>query len=130
MIQGCGIRFRKDEPFVMLSRFQPYTLAVLRLVAGFLFLLHGLQKILGAFGGAIPPNLPSNVLLMLKTAGWIETAGGALLLLGLYTSPVAFILCGEMAFAFFIGHVARSGKFLPVENGGSEAVLNCFIFLY
>ncbi len=113
-----------------LLRFQPYTLSVLRLVAGFLFLLHGTQKIFGVFDGSLPPNLPSNILLMLDTAGWLETIGGALIILGFYTSPVAFILSGEMAFAYFIGHVARSGKFLPIQNGGAEAALDCFIFLY
>jgi putative oxidoreductase len=114
----------------MLTRFQPYTLFVLRLITGFIFFLHGLQKLFGAFGGALPPNLPPNVSLMLQTAGWLETFGGGLIILGLYTSPVAFILSGEMASAYFVGHVARSGKVLPVQNGGSEAALDCFIFLY
>ena len=68
---------------------------------------------------------------MLKTAGWIETIGGVLLLLGLFTSPVAFILSGEMAAAYFIGHVFQNGLMLiPMRNGGEAAALYCFIYLY
>ena len=68
---------------------------------------------------------------MLKTAGWIETVGGVCLILGLFTRPVAFILAGEMAVAYFIGHVARLGNMLvPMVNGGEPAVLYCFIYLY
>ena len=77
----------------------------------------------------MPQGLPANVLILLRTAGWIETIGGALIIAGLFTPAVAFVLCGEMAVAFFVGHVARMGKFLPTQNGGAEAVLNCFIFL-
>ena len=110
-------------------RTSPYTLAILRIVTGFLLLLHGLQKGLNILGG-IPQDVPANVLILLRTAGWIETIGGALIIAGLFTPAVAFVLCGEMAVAFFVGHVARMGKFLPIQNGGAEAVLNCFIFLY
>jgi putative oxidoreductase len=114
----------------MLSRFQPRVLSLLRIIAAIVFLPHGLQKALGLFGG-LPATLPPNIAIMLKTAGWIETIGGTLLLLGLMTVPVAFILCGEMAFAFFIGHVAQRGNLLvPMANGGEPAVLYCFIFLY
>ena len=113
----------------MLSRFQPQALSILRIIAAIVFLPHGLQKALGLFGG-LPATLPHNLLLMLKTAGWIETIGGTLMLLGLFTAPVAFILCGEMASAFFIGHVAQRGNLLvPMLNGGEPAVLYCFIFL-
>jgi putative oxidoreductase len=69
--------------------------------------------------------------MMLKTAGWIETIGAVMLLLGLFTSPVAFVLSGEMAVAYFIGHVARGGNLLvPMLNMGEPAVLYCFIYLY
>lgn len=113
-----------------MSRFQPVVLSILRIVAAFVFLGHGVQKAFGLFGG-IPPNVPPNVLLLLKTAGWIETFGGLCLVLGLFTSPVAFILAGEMAVAYFIGHVARLGNALvPMANGGEPAVLYCFIYLY
>jgi putative oxidoreductase len=114
----------------MLSRFQPRILSILRIVTAYVFLPHGIQKAFGLFGG-LPPALPANAAMMLKTAGWIEAIGGTLLLLGLFTTSVAFILCGEMAVAFFIGHVARMGNLLvPMLNGGEVAVLYCFIFLY
>ena len=113
-----------------MSRFQPQVLSILRIIAAFVFLAHGLQKAVGIFGG-LPPQLPANLLLMLKTAGWIETVGSVFIILGLFTSPVAFILSGEMAFAYFIGHVIRSGNMLvPMMNGGEPAVLYCFIYLY
>ena len=113
-----------------MSRFQPQALSLLRIVAAYLFLAHGLQKSVGLFGG-LPPQLPSHILLMLKAAGWLETIGGVLLLLGLFTSPVAFLLSGEMAAAYFIGHVFQNGlMFLPMRNGGEPAVLYCFVYLY
>ena len=114
----------------MPSKLQPKLLSILRIVAAYVFLPHGIQKAFGLFGG-LPAKLPANTLTMLKAAGWIETIGGTLLLLGLFTSAVAFILCGEMAAAFFVGHVARLGNMLvPMLNGGETAVLYCFIFLY
>jgi putative oxidoreductase len=114
----------------MLSRFQPLVLSILRIVAAFVFLQHGLQKAVGLFGG-LPPNLPGNLAMMLKTAGWIETIGGTCILLGLFTAPVAFVLSGEMAIAYFLGHVSRNGQpLLPMVNGGEPAVLYCFIYLY
>lgn len=113
----------------MLTRFQPYALSLLRIIAAYIFLLHGTQKIFGWFGG-LPPTLPHNVVLMLKTAGSIETIGGTLILLGLFTAPVAFILSGEMAFAYFIGHASRGPALLPAVNGGEPAVLYCFIYLF
>jgi putative oxidoreductase len=113
-----------------LSRFRPQALSLLRIVAAFVFLAHGLQKAVGIFGG-LPPQLPANLLLMLKTAGWIETVGSVFIILGLFTSPVAFILSGEMAVAYFVGHVVRNGNMLvPMANGGEPAVLYCFIYLY
>src|SRR5450631_3519246 len=114
----------------MLSRFQPQVLSILRMVAGLVFVAHGIQKAFGLFGG-LPPTLPGNVALMLKTAGWIESVGGVLILVGLFTSPGAVILSGEVAAAYFIGHVIRNGNMLvPMVNGGEPAVLYCFIFLY
>lgn len=113
----------------MFSQFRPYALSILRIIAAYVFSLHGWQKAFGLFGG-LPSTLPANALLMLKTAGWIETVGGALMLLGLFTVPVAFILCGEMAFAYFIGHASRGPALLPNVNGGEPAVLYCFIFLF
>ncbi|MEQ1885510.1 MAG: DoxX family protein [Bryobacteraceae bacterium] len=113
----------------MLSKFQPQLLSVLRILSGFILSLHGWQKVFGMFGG-LPANLPANTHTMLMAAGWLETIGGLLLILGAFTSPVAFIVSGEMASAYFIGHFPRSGNILPITNGGDPAVLLAFIFLY
>jgi len=103
----------------------PRLLSVLRIVAGFCFLLHGAQKLLG-----FPAPFPRHVELfsLLGLAGTIELVGGTLVLLGLFTRPAAFIMAGEMAFAYFMGHFPKS--FWPVLNGGDAAVLYCFVFLY
>jgi len=100
--------------------------AVLRIVAGLLFMQHGLQKIVGLFGG-MPPGVPAFIT---YGAGSIELIGGPLIALGLFTAPVAFIASGEMAFAFFLGHVARTQKIIPIENQGELPVLFCFVFLF
>ena len=100
--------------------------AVLRIVAGLMFMQHGLQKIFGMFGG-MPPGVPAFIT---YGAGTIELVGGALIAIGLFTAPVAFIASGEMAFAFFLGHVARTHKVIPIENQGELAALYCFVFLF
>ncbi|MBV9267096.1 MAG: DoxX family protein [Acidobacteriaceae bacterium] len=100
-----------------------FALSILRLVAGFLILCHGLQKVFGILGGHRAP-LAS----LLGAAGLIETLGGVLILFGLFTRPTAFILCGEMAVAYFRAHAHRAP--LPIQNGGELAVLDCFVFLY
>lgn len=102
-----------------------YLLSLLRIVAGFTFTLHGLQKF-GAFGGMHGHKVTAFTLIWF--AAVLEAVGGPLLILGLFTRPVAFILCGEMAVAYFRGHAPQG--FLPVVNGGELAVLYCFIFLY
>jgi putative oxidoreductase len=106
----------------------PYLLSVLRIVAAFLFVQIGTAKIL-AFPAAVMPGGGTASLTSLGgVAGLLELVGGALLLLGLFTRPVAFLLSGEMAFAYFIGH---AGKGLwPVLNGGGPAISFCFIWLY
>jgi putative oxidoreductase len=106
-----------------LKRFEPTAYALLRIVAGFLFACHGLQKLLGLLGGHRVP-LAS----MLGAASIIETVGGLLVMIGLFTSPVALICSGEMAFAYFMIHQSRGT--LPIQNGGEPAVLFCFIFLF
>ena len=106
--------------------FQPYAHALLRIVAAFCFTLHGCQKILGMFGGAHGALIPFRS--ELWWAGILELVGGTLIFLGLVTRPVAFILCGEMAVAYFTGHFPHG--FWPVKNGGELAVLYCFIFLF
>lgn len=98
----------------------------LRIVAGYLFMLHGLQKLFGVLGGQ-----QMELVSLLGLAALIEAVGGALIALGLFTRPAAFIASGEMAAAYFMGHVAREGQFLfPVANQGEPAVLYCFLFLY
>ncbi len=98
----------------------------LRIVAGYAFMLHGAQKLFGVLGGQ-----SVEVASLLGLAALIEAVGGALIAIGLYTRPAAFIASGEMAVAYFMAHVARQGSFLfPVANGGESAVLFCFLFLF
>jgi len=109
----------------MMSRIAGITHSLLRIVAGFLFIFPGGMKLLGWFGG-MPPGVPMTPLLYV--AGVLELVGGTLILLGLFTRPVAFILSGEMAFAYFIGHFPSG--FWPIQNHGEPAVLFCFIYLF
>jgi putative oxidoreductase len=107
---------------------EPYACSLLRIVVGFTFSLHGYQKMFGLFGGLGGGGAKAQFFSLLWTASALETLGGALLILGLFTSPVAFILCGEMAVAYFMRHFPRG--FWPLANGGELAVAYCFIFLY
>lgn len=102
-------------------------LSILRIVVGLLYLQHGLNKI---FDFPPQPNHHPYALLTLVPglAGLLEAAGSILIVLGLFTRPVAFILSGEMAFAYFMRHAPRS--FFPLLNGGDAAILYCFIFFY
>jgi len=100
-------------------------LSVLRIVAAFLFMAHGMQKLLG-FPAASPPSF--QLFSLVGLAGVLELVGGLLLLLGLLTRPVAFILSGEMAFAYFLAHAPRG--FWPLINRGELAALYSFVFLY
>ena len=103
----------------------PRVLSVLRIVSALIFMAHGTQKILGFPASDQPaPDLLS----LSGIAGVLELFGGALLVLGLFTRPVAFVLSGLMASAYFIAHAPRS--FYPVLNGGDAAILFCFVFLY
>ena len=89
-------------------------------------MLHGVQKLFGVLGGE-----PVEVVSLLGAAALIEVLGGAFIVLGFLTRVVAFIASGEMAVAYFAGHVAREGALLfPVANGGEPAVLYCFLFLF
>lgn len=105
-----------------------YARSVLRVVAGLLFVMHGVQKVFGMFGGLGGHGATAAVWSQLWVAGVLETAGGALIVIGWLTRPVAFVLCGEMAVAYFQVHFPRASW--PIQNGGEPAVLNCFIFLY
>jgi putative oxidoreductase len=104
----------------------PRLLAVLRIMAALLFLEHGLVKLFGFPPGAAPG--PQPLLSYFGIAGLIETVGGWLLLLGLFTRPVAFLLAGEMAVGYFTVHAPLG--FFPAINAGEAAILFCFIFLY
>ena len=112
----------------MLKSLEPRALSVLRIIAGFMFSLHGLQKLFGAFGGIPAQAGPVTFGTLVWTAGVLECFGGLLIFLGLFTRPVAFLLCGQMAVAYFRAHAPQG--FWPVLNGGELAVLYCFIFLY
>ena len=103
----------------------PRVLSIVRIVAALIFMEHGTQKLFG-----FPPAAnPGPALLSLHGfAAILEVVGGALLVLGLFTRPVAFILSGEMAFAYWMSHAPRN--FFPVLNGGDAAILYCFLFLY
>jgi putative oxidoreductase len=107
------------------SVWAPRLLSILRIVAALIFMEHGTQKLLGFPISEDPgPALFS----LSGIAGILELIGGALLVLGLFTRPVAFILSGEMAVAYWLAHAPES--FFPVNNGGDAAILYCFVFLY
>lgn len=101
-------------------------LSVLRIAVSFVFVEHGTQKLLGLPHSSFP--MPAHLPPLFLAAGIIETFGGLLLFLGLLARPVAFILCGEMAVAYFMMHAPHG--FWPLKNGGEPPVLYCCIFLY
>jgi putative oxidoreductase len=103
-------------------------LTLLRMVAGSLFMLHGAQKLFGLFGGLGGNETSAPLLTLMWFAGVLEFFGGLCILLGLFTRPVAFLLSGEMAVAYFKAHAPRG--FLPLLNHGEAAVLYCFIFFF
>ena len=106
----------------VMSSLAPLVHAALRIMAAFVYLLHGLQKF-GFLGGTAQP-LAS----MLGAAAVIETGAGVLILLGLFTRPAAFLASGQMAAAYLMAHLPRG--VLPIQNGGDPAVLLCFVFLF
>jgi putative oxidoreductase len=108
-----------------LDRWSAAALSVLRIVAAFLFMAHGMSKLLG-FPGPQPPQFA--LLSLVGLAGVLELVGGVLLLIGLFARPVAFVLSGEMAFAYFIAHAPHG--FWPLVNRGELAALYCFVFLF
>ena len=109
----------------LLTYWTPRILSVLRIVAAFLFMQHGTQKWL-AF--PVARATPTELWTLSGAAGVLELCGGFLLLLGLYTRPVAFVLSGLMAFAYFIAHAPAN--FWPIINRGELAAWYCFVFLY
>jgi putative oxidoreductase len=109
-----------------LAAWTPRALSVLRIVTGLLIIQHGMGKLLGF--PVLPAYANVQPFSLIGAAGFIELIGGALLILGLWTQPVAFILSGEMAFAYFISHFPKG--FHPLINGGTLAALYCFTCLY
>lgn len=111
-----------------LDKYQPQALAVLRIVTALAFMAHGTQKLLGFPASQMPTDLFS----LMGLAGLLEIFGGAAVVLGLFTRPVAFVLSGMMAYAFWFVHVPMMGQgnIIPAANGGDGAVLFCFVFLY
>jgi putative oxidoreductase len=108
------------------SQLSGQTRSVLRIVAALLFMQHGSAKLLHVPYQAMFADL--HLMSLLGVQGVLELVGGGLLAIGLFSRPVAFILCGDMAVAFFMAHFPRS--WLPIINGGDLAVLFCFTFLY
>lgn len=108
--------------YVTLERWRPFCLSILRIVAALLFLQSGLSKFFG-FPAAGPPLAG-----MIVLAAIIEVFGSLLLLVGLFTRLAALVMSGEMAFAYFMAHAPKS--FYPAVNGGTLAILYCFVFLY
>jgi len=108
------------------DRWSPRLLSVLRIVTGFLYAQHGAQKL---FGFHAPPQMPVAPLFsFMGFAGFLEFFGGILVILGLFTRPVSFILSGQMAVAYFMVHAPKG--FWPMANGGDLAALWSFLFLY
>jgi putative oxidoreductase len=118
-----------DQFDKMLARWQPTALSLFRFITGLLLFQYGVAKIFKL------PVLPyfANIPPLIVTAGTLELVLGALLMIGLFTRIVAFILAGEMAFAYFLGHMFKDPAkpvFLPLLNGGTAAILFCFACLY
>lgn len=109
-----------------LAGYAPQAYALMRIMVGLLFLCHGLQKVFGLFGGVNGVAAP--IFSLLGIAGLIELIVGALIAIGLFSVPAAFIASGQMAAAYFIGHFPMG--FWPIQNDGVEAVLYCFVFFY
>lgn len=110
--------------FTFLRPWAPHLLSILRIMAALLYMAHGTSKLLALPAGPMNPPLLS----LPGISGVLEIVLGILLVLGLFTRPVAFVASGHMAFAYFIGHAPRS--FFPVLNGGDAAILFCFLYLY
>jgi putative oxidoreductase len=115
-----------DDAFF--ASWRPRALAVLRIVTAVLFIPHGTAKLLGMPHQEMFDGL--QLMSLVGLAGVLEIGGGLLILIGLFTRPVAFILCGFMAVAYFMAHASQGNALLPMLNHGEPAVLYCFIFLY
>ena len=111
---------------IALNRFAPAVLSLLRIASAYMFMLHGTAKFFSfpvSMGGGSPLGI-------YLAAAILEVGGGLLLLLGLLTRPVAFILSGQMAVAYFMAHASQGNALFPIANGGESAALFSFLFLY
>ena len=106
----------------------PYFQSVLRMVAAFAFFTYGTSKLFAWPAAMMPNGATASLTSLIGVAGMLETAGGLLMFVGLFSRPVAFVLCGEMAYAYLSSHAARS--FWPTVSQGVPALLCCFIWLY
>jgi Predicted membrane protein len=107
---------------------RPRALAVLRIVTAYLFITHGTAKLFGVPHQAMFDGL--KLMSLTGVAGILELVGGALILIGLFVRPVAFVMCGFMAVAYFMAHGSQGNVLVPMLNKGELAVLYCFVFLY
>jgi putative oxidoreductase len=107
-----------------MAAYDSHCYALLRIVTGFLFMWHGVQKLFD-FPAGMPPGVPAFIIWV---AGPIELIGGILVMIGLFTPWAAFIASGQMAFAYWMAHGTKA--LLPIQNNGELAVLYCFVFLY
>ena len=112
----------------LLENWQPHALAVLRIVTAYLFIVHGTAKLFGVPHVAMFDGL--QLMSFTGVAGILEVFGSILLLIGLFVRPVAFVLCGFMAVAYFLAHASQGHPLVPMLNQGELAVLYCFVFLY
>jgi putative oxidoreductase len=110
--------------FDRLQKHAPKVLGITRILFGIMMVCHGAQKLFGAFGG-MPPGVPPFIVWV---GGSIELLGGALLAVGLFTRPAAFLVSGLMAFAYFMGHAPKG--FWPIVNLGELAIIYCWLALY
>jgi putative oxidoreductase len=118
-----------DQIDKLLGKWQPTALSLFRFITGLLLFQYGIAKIFKFPAVPMFANLPP----LITAAGTIELVLGALLMIGLFTRIVAFILSGQMAFAYFLGHMFKKPEdpvFLPLLNGGTAAILFCFACLY
>jgi putative oxidoreductase len=110
------------------ARYAPHAQALLRIVSGYLFMMHGIAKLFHVPHVAMYDGV--QLMSLLGLAGVLEMVGGALLIVGLFTRVTAFVLSGEMAVAYFMAHASKGDPLMPMLNQGEPAVLFCFIFLF
>lgn len=110
------------------ARYAPHAQALLRIVSGYLFMMHGVAKLFHVPHVAMYDGV--QLMSLIGLAGVLEMVGGALLIVGLFTRVTAFVLSGEMAVAYFMAHASKGDPLMPMLNQGEAAVLFCFVFLF